>query len=103
MHKNFAMMVTPPKRKNQEPKRTRTNILPLEFGSWFFLLVSHRPAEACPPPCMNTTNELQPFGHRRGKKLRRARCARLLNFLSSEFGLGSQFAAAFFSPAGSVG
>src|SRR5580704_11307474 len=35
--------------------------------------VSHTRAEACPPPCVNTTNELQPFGHRRGKKHRRAR------------------------------
>src|SRR5262249_48624233 len=25
-------------------------------------------AEACPPPCVNTTNERQPFRHRRGKK-----------------------------------
>src|SRR3954465_15667729 len=24
--------------------------------------------EACPPPCVNTTNEPQPFRHRRGKK-----------------------------------
>jgi hypothetical protein len=38
--------------------------------------VSHTRAEACPPPCVNTTNKLQPFGHRRGKKLRRARRAR---------------------------
>jgi hypothetical protein len=30
--------------------------------------VSHTRAEACPPPCVNTTNKLQPFGHRRGKK-----------------------------------
>ena len=29
---------------------------------------SHTPAEACPPPCVNTTNKLQPFGHRRGRK-----------------------------------
>ena len=31
-------------------------------------MVSRRPAEACPPPYVNTTNKLQPFGHRRGKK-----------------------------------
>jgi len=30
--------------------------------------VSHTRAEACPPPCVNTTNKLQPFGHRRGIK-----------------------------------
>src|ERR1700730_14146975 len=42
MHKNFAMMV--------------------------LQTVSHTRAEACPPPCVNTTNKLQPFGHRRGKK-----------------------------------
>src|SRR5229473_17752 len=42
MHKNFAMMV--------------------------LQMVSHTRAEACPPPCVNTTNKLQPFGHRRGKK-----------------------------------
>src|SRR5437016_9807156 len=42
MHKNFAMMV--------------------------LQMVSHTQAEACPPPCVNTTNKLQPFGHRRGKK-----------------------------------
>ena len=30
--------------------------------------VSHTRAEACPPPCVNTTNELPPFGHRRGIK-----------------------------------
>jgi hypothetical protein len=35
--------------------------------------VSHTRAEACPPPCVNTTNKLQPFGHRRGKKNRRTR------------------------------
>jgi hypothetical protein len=35
--------------------------------------VSHSLAEAYPPPCVNTTNKLQPFGHRRGKKKRRAR------------------------------
>src|SRR5580704_17399721 len=40
MNKNFAMMV--------------------------LQTVSHM-AEACPPPCVNTTNKLQPFGHRRGK------------------------------------
>src|ERR1700741_5011441 len=37
MHKNFAMMV--------------------------LQMVSHTRAEACPPPCMNTTNKLPPFGH----------------------------------------
>src|SRR5438128_2558524 len=42
MHKNFAMMV--------------------------LQTVSHARAEACPPPCMNTTNKRQPFGHRRGIK-----------------------------------
>src|SRR5258708_15663830 len=42
MHKNFAMMV--------------------------LQTVSHARAEACPPPCVNTTNKLQPFGHRRGRK-----------------------------------
>src|SRR2546421_2865257 len=42
MNKNFAMMV--------------------------LQMVSHTQAEACPPPCVNTTNKLQPFGHRRGKK-----------------------------------
>src|ERR1700687_2362496 len=42
MHKNFAMTVL------QTVSRTR--------------------AEACPAPCVNTTNKLQPFGHRRGKK-----------------------------------
>src|SRR4029077_13346565 len=47
MNKNFAMMV--------------------------LQTVSHARAEACPPPCVNTTNKLQPFGHRRGKKNRRAR------------------------------
>jgi len=30
--------------------------------------VSHARAEAGPPPCVNTTNKLQPFGHRRGIK-----------------------------------
>src|SRR5713226_3287886 len=94
MHKNFAMMVLlrSGRTKNQS---TRTNILPLEFGSWFFLLVSHTRAEARPPPSVNTTNKRQPFGHRRGKKLRRARCGRLLNFLSPESGLGSRFEAGF--------
>src|SRR6516164_9303067 len=42
MHKNFAMMV--------------------------LQTVSHTGAEACPPPCVNITNKLQPFGHRRGRK-----------------------------------
>src|SRR5437773_3208101 len=42
MNKNFAMMV--------------------------LQTVSHARAEACPPPCVNTTNKLQPFGHRRGIK-----------------------------------
>lgn len=42
MNKNFAMMVL------------RT--------------VSQTRAEACPPPCVNTTNKRQPFGHRRGIK-----------------------------------
>src|SRR5712671_627008 len=42
MNRNFAMMVLP--------------------------TVSHTRAEACPPPCVNTTNKLQPFGHRRGIK-----------------------------------
>src|SRR5262245_542589 len=42
MNKNFAMMVL------QTVSQTR--------------------AEACPPPCVNTTNKLQPFGHRHGKK-----------------------------------
>src|SRR5262245_40982009 len=42
MHKNFAMMV--------------------------LQTVSHMPAGACPPPRVNTTNELQPFGHRYWKK-----------------------------------
>src|SRR2546423_9347440 len=42
MNKNFAMTVLQP--------------------------VSHARAEACPPPCVNTTNKLQPFGHRRGIK-----------------------------------
>ena len=37
MNKNFAMMV--------------------------LQTVSHTRAEACPPPCVNTTNKLQPFGH----------------------------------------
>ena len=43
MHKNFAMIV--------------------------LQMVSHTRAEACPPPSMNTTNKLQPFGHPRGKKI----------------------------------
>src|SRR5262245_54401761 len=34
---------------------------------------SHTRAEDSPPPCANTTNKLQPFGHRRDKKQRRAR------------------------------
>src|SRR6266581_2451622 len=42
MNRNFAMMVLP--------------------------TVSHARAETCPPPCVNTTNKLQPFGHRRGIK-----------------------------------
>jgi hypothetical protein len=62
-----------PRTKSQEP-RTRPQqlaLLPiwnLVLGSWYFLLVSHTRAEACPPPSMNTTNKLPPFGHRRGKK-----------------------------------
>src|SRR5216684_3847072 len=42
MNKNFAMMV--------------------------LQTVSHPRPEACPPPCVNITNKLQPFGHRRGIK-----------------------------------
>src|SRR4051794_2032564 len=38
------------------------------FAMREFQTVSHKWAEACPPPCVNTTNKLQPFGHRRGKK-----------------------------------
>jgi len=30
--------------------------------------VSHTRAEACPPPCVKTTNKLQPFRHRPGIK-----------------------------------
>ncbi len=41
MNKNFAMMV--------------------------LQTISRRWAEASPPPSVNITNELQPFGHRRGK------------------------------------
>src|SRR5262249_30224856 len=63
---------TPPKRKNQEPKHKNQYppIWHLVLGSWFFLLVSHTRAEACPPHYVNTTNGLQPFGHRREKKHR---------------------------------
>src|SRR4051812_17853524 len=43
------------------------------FAMTVLQTVSHTWAEACPPPCVNTTNELPPFGHRRGKKLRRGR------------------------------
>src|SRR4030095_9919004 len=39
--------------------------------------VSHTRAEACPPPSVSTTNKLQPFGHWRGKKIKRARRDRL--------------------------
>src|SRR5205807_374959 len=38
------------------------------FAMMVLQTVSHARAEACPPPCVNTTNKLQPFGHRRGIK-----------------------------------
>src|SRR5262245_50930128 len=44
------------------------------FAMMELLIVSPTRAEACPPPCVNTTNKLQPFGHQRGKKIH-ARCA----------------------------
>src|SRR5438128_11878997 len=39
------------------------------FAMMVLQTVSHARAEACPPPCVNTTNKLQPFGHRRGNKI----------------------------------
>ena len=38
------------------------------FAMTVLQTVSHLRAEACPPPRVNTTNKLQPFGHRRGTK-----------------------------------
>lgn len=43
------------------------------FAMTVLQTVSRPPAEACPPPRVDTTNKRQPFGHRRGKKSRRAR------------------------------
>src|SRR5437588_11066685 len=66
---------------------------------------SHARAEANPPPCVNTTNKLQPFGHRRGKKHRRSRydsrsslsqCCRCWG-PSSENGRGDRTAIELFS------
>src|SRR5262245_18647125 len=37
-------------------------------GMTVFQTVLHSRAEACPPSYVTTTNELQPFRHRRGKK-----------------------------------
>src|SRR5262245_31673688 len=39
------------------------------FGMMVLQTDSYTRAEASPPPCVITTNRLQPFGHRRGKKL----------------------------------
>src|SRR5262245_43775812 len=44
------------------------------FAMTVLQTVSLTPTEACPPPSATTTNKLQPFRHRRGKKNRRARC-----------------------------
>src|SRR5262249_59122551 len=41
------------------------------FAMTVLQTVSHTRAEACPPPSVNTTNKLQPFGHGAGKKHRR--------------------------------
>src|SRR5262249_38006360 len=38
------------------------------FGMMVLQTVFRTWAEACPPPSVHTTNMLQPFGHRRGKK-----------------------------------
>src|ERR1700675_4660231 len=47
------------------------------FGMTLLQTVSHTRAEACPPPCVNTTNKLQPFGHRRGEKITRTTLSRV--------------------------
>src|SRR5262249_51810923 len=39
------------------------------FGMAVLRAVSQTRAEDRPPPCGTTTNETQPFGHRRGKKI----------------------------------
>src|SRR5258708_35591955 len=53
------------------------------FAIMVLQTVSHTRAEACPPPCVNTTNKLQPFGHRRGKKI----STRPMRFAQPEAGL----------------
>src|SRR5262245_27744490 len=42
------------------------------FGMMALQRLSQVSAEACPPPCANTTNKRQPFGHRREKKILRS-------------------------------
>jgi hypothetical protein len=73
------------------------------FAMMILQMVSQTRAEACPPPCVNTTNELHLFGHRRGKKtstpytIRAGRCPQLTAFFTSAPILASWVAVSSFN------
>jgi hypothetical protein len=73
------------------------------FAMMVLQMVSHTAAEACPPPCVNTTYKLHLFGHWRGKKtskpytIRAGRCPQLTAFFTSAPILASSVAVSSFS------